>query len=418
MGLAAKHLRSLNELVREISSTNPFYAPKLQACGGTSGFESLEAYAASMPYTTKEELAADHASNPPYGTNLTYPLDRYTRLHQTSGTSGRPMAWLDSPEDWQWVLDNWKEVWRECGANAGDSAIFPFSFGPFLGFWAAFEASAQVGIRCIPAGGQTSLQRLQMIFRYEPKWLCCTPTYALHLGSVARQEGLDLSTSSIRGIIVGGEPGGSIPEVRERIENAWGGARVFDHHGMTEVGPVTYSDIDDPDLLRIVHDSYFAEVVDRDTDAAVAYGEIGELILTTIGRAGCPLLRYRTGDLVRPVAVPGEDPAAFALRGGILGRADDMVVVRGVNLYPSAIDAVVRSFEGIGEYQVTIDRKQSMIQASITVENQSGESDEALIDGFEKRLREAFALRIPVTVAAPGSLPRFEMKAKRWNVIG
>jgi phenylacetate-CoA ligase len=187
---------------------------------------------------------------------------------------------------------------------------------------------------------------------------------------------------------------------------------------MTEVGPVTYSDIDDPNLLRIVHDTYLAEVVDQETGDPVAYGEVGELILTTLGRGGCPLLRYRTGDLVRPVAVGDEDPSAFALQGGILGRADDMVVVRGVNLYPSAIDTVARSLDGIGEYQVTIDRTQPMVQVSIVVENESGESDEALIEEFEKRLRDAFALRIPVTVSEAGSLPRFEMKARRWNVIG
>ena len=418
MDLQAKHLTALNKLVGEIASTNAFYSKKLEACGGAEGFESIEAFTRLMPYTTKGELAADHLDNPPYGTNLTYPIYRYTRLHQTSGTTGSPMAWLDTPEDWQWVLDNWKTVWLECGAKAGDTAVFPFSFGPFLGFWVAFEAAAQLGIRCLPAGGQTSLQRLKMISRYKPKWMCCTPTYALHLSNVASQEGLDLSTSSVSGIIVGGEPGGSIPEVRKRIEAGWGGARVFDHHGMTEVGPVTYSDIDDPNLLRIVHDTYLAEVVDQETDDPVAYGEVGELILTTLGRAGCPLLRYRTGDLVRPVAVGDEDPAAFALQGGILGRADDMVVVRGVNLYPSAIDTVVRSFAGIGEYQVTVDRTKPMVQVSIVVENEFGESDEALVEEFEKRLRDAFALRIPVTVSEAGSLPRFEMKARRWNVIG
>ena len=418
MDLQAKHLKALNKLVGEIASTNGFYSKKLQACGGADGFESLEAYSRLMPYTTKSELAADHVENPPYGTNLTYPIDQYTRLHQTSGTTGSPMAWLDSPKDWQWVLDNWKTVWTECGAKPGDTAIFPFSFGPFLGFWAAFEAGVQAGICCLPGGGQTSLQRLKMIFRYKPEWICCTPTYALHLSGVASREGLGLSTSSVRGIIVGGEPGGSIPEVRERIEAGWGGARVFDHHGMTEVGPVTYSDMDDPDLLRIVHDTYLAEVVDRETERPVPYGEVGELILTTLGRAGCPLLRYRTGDLVRSVAVLGEDPTAFALQGGILGRADDMVVVRGVNLYPSAIDAVVRSFDGVGEYQVTIDQTQPMVQVSIAAENESGGSDDVLIEKFEKQLREAFSLRIPVSVSASGSLPRFEMKARRWNVIG
>ncbi len=416
MTLPEKHLTALNALVAEIAPTNVFYGPRLEACGGAAGFESLEDYAARMPFTTKAELSVDHTAYPPYGTNLTYPVERYTRLHQTSGTSGQPMAWLDTPEGWQWCLDNWKIVWSRCGARAGESAIFPFSFGPFLGFWTAFEAAAQIGIRCVPSGGQNSVERLKMIDRYSPEWLCCTPTYALHLASVAEGEGLDLSDCSVSGLIVGGEPGGSVPEVRGRIEAAWG-ARVFDHHGMTEVGPVSYSDIEDPNLLRLAHESYHVEVVNPETLNPVEKGEVGEVILTTLGRWGSPLLRYRTGDLAEPIALEGEDPAAFALKGGILGRADDMVVVRGVNLYPSALDAVVRSFDGIGEYQVTIDQTQSMTQASIAIENCGERSDEALKAEFENRLRESFGLRIRALVAEPNELPQFEMKAKRWNVL-
>lgn len=415
MGLPDRQLESLNSLVATISKGNAFYQAKLSACGGANGFESLEAYSDRMPFTTKAELANDQVENGPYGTNLSYPLEAYTRIHQTSGTTGRPMAWLDTQDGWNWVTDNWKDCWEACGARAGDCSLFPFSFGPFLGFWAAFEAGLKMGIRCIPCGGQSSLERLKMIDRYEPNWMCCTPTYALHLIGVAKKENVDLSNCSIRNIIVGGESGGSVPEVRERIESGLG-ARVFDHHGMTETGPVTYSDKNDPDLLRILHESYYTEVLDPVTQSPVALGEVGELVLTTLGRAGSPLLRYRTGDLVKPVAVENEDPRAFALKGGIIGRADDMVVVRGVNLYPSAVDAVVRSFEGIGEYQVSIDGAGSMVQVSITIENTSSFDDGELKISVEKRMREVFGLRIPISVLSEGSLPQFEMKARRWKI--
>jgi len=244
-----------------------------------------------------------------------------------------------------------------------------------------------------------------MIFRYEPQWLCCTPTYALHLISVAAREDIDLSKSPVRKIIVGGEPGGSVPEVRQRIESGWGGARVFDHHGMTEVGPVTYSDLNEPQLLRVLHEGYFTEVIQPETGLPVDEGQVGELVLTTLGRNGSPLFRYRTGD-----------PRAFALEGGIIGRADDMVVVRGINLYPSAVDAVIRSFAEIGEYQVNISKSDSMFQAQIQVENLSEMEDGNLKEALQKQLREVFALRIPVEVAEAGKLPQFEMKAKRWNV--
>ncbi|MCH2615671.1 MAG: AMP-binding protein, partial [Opitutales bacterium] len=236
MDVAEKQLTALNRLIEVLASNNPFYKAKLEACQGLGGFESLEEFSARMPCTTRAEIAEDHQSNPPYGTNLSYPIEEYTRIHQTSGTTGQPIAWLDTQESWNWLLENWKIIWRACGAREGDVAIFPFSFGPFIGFWAAFEAAAQMGIRCIPAGGQTSLQRLQMIKRYKPAWLCCTPTYALHLLSVAQREGIELTGGPIRNIIVGGEPGGSVPEVKARREEGWGGARLFAHHGMTEVG--------------------------------------------------------------------------------------------------------------------------------------------------------------------------------------
>lgn len=416
MGLAEGQLDSLNAAISVAAKGNAFYQSKLAACGGADGFESLDAYSERMPFTTKQELADDYEANPPYGSNLSYPLDRYTRLHQTSGTTGRPMAWLDTPESWNWIVENWVAIWKACGAEAGETAAFPFSFGPFIGFWSAFEAASRVGLRCIPLGGQQSLERLRMIFRYQPQWLCCTPTYALHLISVAAREDIDLSKSPVRKIIVGGEPGGSVPEVRQRIEGGWGGARVFDHHGMTEVGPVTYSDLKEPQLLKVLHEAYFAEVIQPETGQHVDEGQVGELVLTTLGRNGSPLFRYRTGDLVKPVPVEGQDLRAFALDGGIIGRADDMVVVRGINLYPSAVDAVIRSFSEIGEYQVNVSKLDSMFQAQVQIENLSAMEDGKLKESLQKRLREVFALRIPVEVAEAGKLPQFEMKAKRWNV--
>lgn len=417
MRLIERQLDALNAVIGVVAKGNRFYQPKLAVGDGEKGFESLEAFSERMPFTTKQELAEDCETNPPYGTNLSYPIERYTRLHQTSGTTGRPMAWLDTPESWNWILDNWERVLIACGAKAGEVAVFPFSFGPFIGFWAAFEAASRLRLRCIPLGGQRSLERLRMIFQHKPTWLCCTPTYALHLVNVAAREGIDMNACSVRNIIVGGEPGGSVPEVRKRIESGWGGARVFDHHGMTEVGPVTYSDREDPQLLKIVHESYYAEVIEPDSGQPVSMGEVGELVLTTLGREASPLLRYRTGDLVKPVAINDEDSGTFALEGGIIGRADDMVVVRGINLYPSAVDAVLRSFKEIGEYRVEIAKRESMMQASLSIENLSDCEDEDLKLALQKKLREVFSLRIHVEVLKAGTLPQFKMKAKRWIVF-
>ncbi|MDA0348851.1 MAG: AMP-binding protein, partial [Verrucomicrobia bacterium] len=352
---------------------------------------------------------------PPYGTFLTYPSTQYTRYHQTSGTSGRPLIWLDDPESWQWVLESWKATWHAAGAQAGESAIFAFSFGPFIGFWAAFDSATQLRMRSIPAGGMGSADRLRFIMTQKPTYLCCTPTYALRLVDVAKELGIDLSESGVKCIIVGGEPGGSIPEIRERIETGWAPAKLLDHHGMTEVGPVSHGDLNNPKIVRLVHDHFYCEVLDPETDEPVADGGTGELVLTTLGRYACPLIRYRTRDLVKPVSIPGEPPELFVLEGGIIGRVDDMVIVRGVNLYPSAVDAIVRSVPAINEYQVDIDKRSALAQVSVRLEIE-GDATE-LMNELNEKFRAAFHMRFDLTSVPVGSLPRFEMKARRWNII-
>jgi phenylacetate-CoA ligase len=397
-------LQKLNDLIHAILPANRFYAEKL---GALEKFSSLSDFTECVPFTTKDELAANREQHPPYGTTHTFPLSNYHRFHQTSGTRGKPLIWLDDPDNWTWILDNWEWVWRGAGVKPGDTAFFPFSFGPFLGFWAGFEAAARMGIRAVPGGGLSSEDRLKLLRHSQSTILCCTPTYALRLAEVGEIMKLPVSSLGIKKIIVCGEPGGSILEVRQRIETAWQ-AHVYDHHGMTEIGPVSVSSETDRDLLLLRHDSYFCEVIDPTTGAPTAMGETGELVLTTLGRYGSPLLRYRTGDLVMPVA--HEDQ--FALRGGVLSRTDDMIVIRGINIYPSSIDTIVRSFPDIAEYQVEIDQRPALAEIHLTVE-----SSEETASELSQKLRSVFTLRIPVTAVAPGTLPTFEVKAKRWNIL-
>ena len=413
--LAPQQLAALNRLVAAIAPTNRFYRRKLAAADGLGGFASLDAFRAWMPFTTKAELARDQQEFPPYGSTLTYPIERYVRFHQTCGTSGRPLAWLDDADSWQWVLENWKVVWRRAGAEAGDAAFFAFSIGPFLGFWAAFDSAVQLGLRAIPAGGLSSRERIRFLLAQRPRHLCCTPTYALRLAEVAREEGLDLADTGVRRILVAGEPGGSVPATRARIEAAWPGATVVDHHGMTEIGPVSYGVPGEPSWLRLMHGSYLCEVLAPDTNQPVAPGATGELVLTTLGRTACPLLRYRTGDLVRPVVLPGEAAEEFVLEGGILGRVDDMVIVRGVNLYPSSMDAAVRAVPGVGEYQVEIDRRPTLPQIKVRFEAVAAGSDPAA--ALERHLAATFQMRIEVEQVTGGTLPRSEFKARRWRVV-
>lgn len=407
----------LRHLLNALIPANPFYAPRLAAAGITPGVTDLGAFRARCPLTTKVQLANDQRVHPPYGSNLTYPIDRYTRFHQTSGTTAAPMRWLDTIESWQAQLDCWKQVYEAAGVRGEDRIYFAFSFGPFLGFWSAFEAATQLGSLCIPGGGLTSLARLHMILDNRATILCCTPTYAMRLAEVAQQHDLKLSDAAVRTIIVAGEGGGSIPAVRQRISELWHGARVFDHHGMTEVGPVTYEDPKRPGVLRVIESSYLAEVINPDSGQPVAHGRVGELVLTTLTRLGSPLLRYRTGDLVKPVYVADDDTPGIhhlAFEGGILGRSDDMLLVRGVNVYPSAIDQIMRARAGLAEYRVEVNHQGTLAELAITIEPKPDVEAEALQRAIISDLRQALNLRIDVHTVAPGELPRFEFKARRW----
>ncbi len=394
--------------------TNPFYTRKLAGTGLLDGAASPAEFSVRCPFTTKAELVADQQAHPPHGSNLTFPLERYTRCHQTSGSTGSPLRWLDTPESWTWMLDNWETVHRQAGTTAADRIFFAFSFGPFLGFWTAFESAQRLGCLVFAGGGMTSVARLQAILDLRATILCCTPTYAIHLAEVAAKEGIDLRRSQVKTLSVAGEPGGSIPAVRARLRELWPGARVYDHHGMTEVGPVSYECPVRSGVLHVIERAFIAEVVNPATGKSVGKGERGELILTNLGRTGSPLLRYRTGDLVqRSACLCGTTD--LALEGGILGRVDDMVVVRGVNVYPSAIEEIIRRAGGVAEYQVRVSQRHALAELTVTVE--------PAVDGggpdVERRLAAAFesslALRVPVELAAPGSLPRFESKARRWT---
>jgi phenylacetate-CoA ligase len=406
-------LARLSELLEALAS-NPFYRAKL---AGAAQISTLAEFSKRVPFTLKHELADDQRNNPPYGSNLTYPIERYSRFCQTSGSTGQPMRWLDTPESWSWMMDNWDHVYRAAGVGPQDSIFFAFSFGPFLGFWVAFDAAARMGALAIPGGGMRSSARLSAMIDTGATVLCCTPTYAIRLAEVAREDHIDLANASIRTIIVAGEPGGSISGTRIHIERLWRGARVMDHHGMTEIGPVSYGCTRRPGVLHIIESSYIAEVIDRSTERPVPPGGTGELVLTNLGRLGAPLLRYRTGDLVQRAAEDQCECGSFdlALPGGILGRTDDMVVVRGVNVYPTAVEEILRGFSGVAEYRVEITTVQALTELRIQIEPvPEFESDAGLVHRIEGALRNAFSLRISVSAVPHGSLPRFEMKSKRW----
>ncbi|MBK5297600.1 MAG: AMP-binding protein [Vicinamibacteria bacterium] len=420
-GLAAWHGARLSRLLADMYGRNAFYTAKLDRAGVRLDALRLPADLDRLPPTTKAELVADQEANPPWGTALTEPLVNYTRYCQTSSTTGRPLRWIDTNQSWQWMLECWKAVYRAAYVAPGDRVFFPFSFGPFLGFWAGFEAAGQMGLHVVPGGGMSSQMRLAMIDAVGATIICCTPTYALRLAEVAAQDRARprLTDSAVRVLIVAGEPGGSIPATRARIEQSWG-ARVIDHHGLTEVGPLSFECWEAPGFLHVNEGEFICEVLDPLTGLEASYGQAGELVVTNLGRTASPVLRYRTGDVVVKCADPCPCGRTWLrLEGGILGRADDMVNVRGVNVYPASIEAVVRRFSDIVEFRSTVSRAGAMRTLRLEIEVAPPAADwKALASEVAAQLRQALGLTVPVEAVEAGVLPRFEMKASRFIVEG
>ena len=361
-----------------------------------------------LPCTTKGDFVDDQAAHPPFGTNLTYPLARYVRVHQTSGTTGTPLRWLDTQASWDWWAHCWRFVFAGAGLGPADRIYFPFSFGLFIGFWAGFEGARALGALAIPGGGADSLARLHAMQALGATALVCTPSYALHLTETARERGIDVAALPVRVTVHAGEPGAGIAAVRARIEAAWD-ARAFDHAGMTEMGAYGYECAAQAGL-HVNESEFIPEVLDPATGAPAREGE---LVLTNLGRLGSPVIRYRTGDRVRLADGPCACGRTFRrLEGGILGRLDDMLIVRGVNVFPSAVEGIVRRFAAVDEFQIEVSRAGELDEVRVLVEVASGDAT-AVCAALQEALRAGLGLRLPVTPAAPRSLPRFELKARR-----
>ena len=398
-------LRRLNRVL-EVARRQPFYGPRLRDV--SLPLTSL-GQLSSLPLLCKTELVPDSPSSPAriFGADR----DGYVRFHQTSGTSGHPLPVLDTADDWEWWMTCWQYVLDAADAKPGDVAMMAFSFGPFIGFWTAHDALVRRGALVIPGGGMSSETRLSMIVNHRCTLLCCTPTYALHLAAVAERQGIDLVAGPVERLIVAGEPGGSIPSIRGRMEGAWG-AKVIDHTGASELGAWGFGSRDGRGI-HVIESEFVAELLrfdDGDPAGRVAReGEPAELVLTNLGRLGGPAIRYRTGDIVRGVREHDRECRFLWLDGGILGRADNMMVIRGVNVFPAAIEAIIREIDSAAEFQIIASRRDEMDQLMIEIE--TGNDG---VSAVRDRLRERLAMRVEVRPVPPGSLPRYEAKSRRF----
>ncbi|MEW6130390.1 MAG: AMP-binding protein [Acidobacteriota bacterium] len=406
----------LRNLLAEIKP-NQFYREKFKARGlefnDIKTVEDLRALA----FTTKSELVAEQAQHPPFGRLLTYPRSRYRYLHQTSGTTGRPLKWLDTAESWQWFVDGWGYVFRGAGVSEDDLIFCAFSFGPYISHWVAIVGGWNIGAMCLAGGGLNSEQRLQTLLDNQCTVLLCTPTYALHLADRAAELGIDLRNSSIRTTIHAGEPGASLPNIRKRIESAWG-ATCYDHAGATEVGAWAFACAQERAAIHLNEAEFIFEVIDPQSGELLDAGKRGELVITNLGRAAMPVLRYRTGDLVEIIDEPCACGRSFArIKGGVLGRADDMMIVRGVNIYPGAIDDLLGGLANIAEYEVQIRSISGMHDLLIKFEPTDATGFQETSQTIANAFRNRFNIRVSIEGVASGSLPRYEFKARRYKRI-
>jgi len=413
--LRTLQFQKLQKLLGEISGRNRFYTKKWNDAGivgpGIQSFADFQ----KLPFTYKSELVRAQEEAPPFGTNATFSVDTYTRVHQTSGTTGTPLRVVDTPESWEWWGDCWGHVLKAAGVTAADRVFLAFSFGPFIGFWATVEGARKVGAMVIPGGGWDSIQRLHMMRDLGATVVCCTPTYALRLAEVAREEHFDMRAMQVRTLIHAGEPGANVARTKSRIEKEWN-AKCFDHAGASEVGAHSFECEVQPGGIHLIESEFIAEVLDPQTGKEVPTGEIGELVITNLGRAGFPAIRYRTGDLVRLNLAPCACGRTFArFDGGLLGRSDDMVTIRGVNVYPTAIENVIRQFVSVDEFQVTVTTLHEMQHLEVQIEVVSGNDVEHVRTHVEQAIYQALSLRPTVKVAKPGVLTHFEMKARRFR---
>ncbi len=413
--IAMLQFRKLETLLKKVYTSNPFYRNKFDHLGITpSEIRSIDDLP-KLPLTTKREFEEDQEKHPPFGTNLTEPLENYVQYHQTSGTTGKPLKFLDTKESWEWRGKCACYILKGAGVKKGDRILFPFNFGPYTAFWVIYEGAYQLGTLIIPTGGWNSLQRLECIIENKATVIPTTPTYALALARTAEENGIDLASSHVKSLLLTGEPGALIPHVREKLEKIWN-ARCFDYIGLTEVGTWGFQCTEEPFGVHITESEFIAEVIDPQTGQWVNEGETGELVLTNLGRSCMPAIRYRTGDLVRIKGGKCNCGRSFrVLAEGILGRKDEMIIIRGVNVFPNVLANVVESYIQAGDdYRIEVYQEKGINELAIKLEMKEEGKREMIRRAIQDEIKRKLNLRVEVEVVPLGTLPKFDYKAKRF----
>lgn len=418
--LDALQLTKLQRLTEWAAARSPFYQRTFAAAGFSPEQLKTRADIDRIPFLTREDWMRSQEQFPPYGELPVTDHVGAIRMHTTSGTSGKtPLRALDSRKDWAWSAEMWCYALWGAGVRPHDIGYVAFGYGSFIGFWGLHNGLEKLGALTIPGGAQSTTQRIRQIIDFDATVVASTPTYALRLAQEAQALGIDLPASKVHTVILSGEPAGSIPETKALIESQWG-AKCFDTAGMTEVSTIfMFEPADQPGGCHIIEDHFIEQVIDPETGKELGYGERGERVCTSFGRATIPLIRYRSADMVVkvPHTVASSGRTWDLYEGGILGRVDDMKLVRGTNVYPRAVESIVRTFGEIDEFQIRIERHDIRDEIFLSAEPFTSVTDDTwkgVADKLGRELADAHeGLRFHIERADAGTLPRFELKAKR-----
>jgi phenylacetate-CoA ligase len=355
----------------------------------------------------------------PYGDALCVPLDEVAEFRQTSGTTGQPVYQADTWQDWEWWSECWSYILWAQGYRPSDRVFLPFGYNVFVAFWAGHYAVEKIGAEIVPGGVLDTQARILKIQELRCTAMMATPTYVLGMADTARKMGIDPVSLGIRKITCAGEPGASIPTTKKRMEDAWG-AKVYDHAGATEIGAWCFECTAQSGGLHVNEAFFLVEIQDVETGEYIEEpGRRGKMIITALDRQGQPCIRFDSKDVIEWSTEPCPCGRTFRLiKGGVVGRADDITKVKGVLLSPSAIEEVVRGMDGLGnEFEVIVDKDGDIDRIMLKVEIVKGREGER--KQIEARLKDQLRLKTNLGYILEfhdyGTLPRYDVKAKRFK---
>ena len=420
--IQALQVKKFARMVDWAYNNSPFYRRLYQEAGlepgDIKGLDDIR----KVPKTEKAMMREVQQYEPfPYGDMLAVPLERVTTFRQTSGTTGTPVYQADTWQDWEWWSECWCYILYAQGYRDTDRVFIPFGYNIFVAFWAGHYAAEKLGCEVVPGGVLDTQARILKMQELRCTALMATPTYVLGMADAARNRlGIDPAKDlSIQKITCAGEPGASIPTTKRRMEEAWG-AKVYDHIGATEIGAWSYECTEQPGGLHVNEAFFLVEIEDLETGQTITEpGKEGKMVITALDRVAKPCIRFDSKDVIRWADHQCECGRTFRLiDGGVVGRADDITKVKGVLLAPTAIEEVVRSISALGdEYEVIVSKKGDIDDILLKVELLPGKEGEqnSMLSRLKDHLRMKTNLGYRIEIHPYGSLPRYEVKAKRFK---